>query len=162
MGFTDEDFQKAQTALNHQFYGGRDRSGTQLYKQAGNSIVVDVLSAIFRNLYDAMPYLFEDMQVGSFFSGVGAFEKSLSTFDQPVSEESEEPVSSDLNQLGTVSQSYGLGSRVYDADSIACCLNSNGGGGGVRTGWYRVTERKEPNANIPEAPRPESPHDAAG
>lgn len=40
MGFTDEDFEKAQ-AVN---------SNTQLYKQAGNSIVKDVLMAIFRQL----------------------------------------------------------------------------------------------------------------
>ena len=30
-----------------------------------------------KNLYDAMPYLFENMVVGSFFSGIGAFEKAL-------------------------------------------------------------------------------------
>jgi DNA (cytosine-5)-methyltransferase 1 len=40
MGFTDEDFYKAEKV----------NSNTQLYKQAGNSIVVDVLEAIFRNL----------------------------------------------------------------------------------------------------------------
>ena len=46
MGFEDEDFYKAE-AVN---------SNTQLYKQAGNSIVVDVLEAIFTNL---KPYLSE-------------------------------------------------------------------------------------------------------
>lgn len=40
MGFTDEEFSKAE-AVN---------SNSQLYKQAGNSIVVDVLEYIFRNL----------------------------------------------------------------------------------------------------------------
>lgn len=45
-GFDDEDFYKAE-AVN---------SNTQLYKQAGNSIVVDVLEAIFTNL---KPYLSE-------------------------------------------------------------------------------------------------------
>lgn len=40
MGFTDEDFHKAE-AVN---------SNTQLYKQAGNSIVVDVLKAIFEQM----------------------------------------------------------------------------------------------------------------
>lgn len=40
MGFTDEDFEKAQ-AVN---------SDTQLYKQAGNSIVVTVLEAIFKEM----------------------------------------------------------------------------------------------------------------
>ena len=81
MGFTDEDYYKAQAAMNENLYGGNDRSGSQLYKQAGNSIVVDVLCAIMGELYQAMPYLFEDMVVGSFFSGIGAFEKALSTFD---------------------------------------------------------------------------------
>jgi DNA (cytosine-5)-methyltransferase 1 len=41
MGFTDADFEKAE-AVN---------SNTQLYKQAGNSIVVDVLMAIFSKLF---------------------------------------------------------------------------------------------------------------
>lgn len=40
MAFSDEDFQKAE-AVN---------SNTQLYKQAGNSIVVSVLEAIFRQM----------------------------------------------------------------------------------------------------------------
>ena len=40
MGFADEDFEKAKKV----------NSDTQLYKQAGNSIVVDVLVAIFKNL----------------------------------------------------------------------------------------------------------------
>ena len=77
MGFSDEDFYKAQAAMNQNLYGGKDRSGSQLYKQAGNSIVVDVLCAIMKELYEAMPYLFDDMAVGSFFSGIGAFEKAL-------------------------------------------------------------------------------------
>lgn len=41
MGFDDEDFEKASQVC----------SNTQLYKQAGNSIVVNVLEAIFRNLF---------------------------------------------------------------------------------------------------------------
>ena len=40
MGFTDSDFDKAQ-AVN---------SNTQLYKQAGNSIVVNVIEAILKEL----------------------------------------------------------------------------------------------------------------
>lgn len=40
MGFDDEDFEKA----------AKENSNTQLYKQAGNSIVVNVLEAIFKNL----------------------------------------------------------------------------------------------------------------
>jgi DNA (cytosine-5)-methyltransferase 1 len=41
MGFDDSDFNKAKSA---------GLSDTQLYKQAGNSIVVDVLCAIFRQM----------------------------------------------------------------------------------------------------------------
>lgn len=42
MGFSDEDFEKAQSVPT---------SNTQLYKQAGNSIVVNVLEKIFKNLF---------------------------------------------------------------------------------------------------------------
>ncbi len=41
MGCSDEDFEKAQEV----------NSNTQLYKQAGNAIVVDVLEAIFSQLF---------------------------------------------------------------------------------------------------------------
>lgn len=44
MGFTDEEFDKA-AAVN---------SNTQLYKQAGNSIVVDVLVAIFSEMINSL------------------------------------------------------------------------------------------------------------
>lgn len=40
MGFTDDEFQKAESVV----------SNTQLYKQAGNSIVVDVLENVFRQI----------------------------------------------------------------------------------------------------------------
>jgi DNA (cytosine-5)-methyltransferase 1 len=50
MDFTDEDYEKARNALNRTFYNGADRSGSQLYKQAGNSIVVAVLEAIFKEM----------------------------------------------------------------------------------------------------------------
>lgn len=78
MGFSDSDFEKARTALIRRFYRGRDRADSQLYKQAGNSVVVNVLVAILRELRSSMPELFRDMKVGSFFSGIGAFEKALS------------------------------------------------------------------------------------
>lgn len=42
MGFDDEDFEKAERVPT---------SNTQLYKQAGNSIVVNVLEKIFKNLF---------------------------------------------------------------------------------------------------------------
>lgn len=49
MGFDDEDFEKA----------AKVNSNTQLYKQAGNSIVVNVLEAIFKNLLK--DYLWSDL-----------------------------------------------------------------------------------------------------
>lgn len=68
MGFSDRDFEAAKNA---------GISNSQLYKQAGNSIVVDVLYYIYVELYKAMPYLFDDLKVSSFFSGIGAFETAL-------------------------------------------------------------------------------------
>lgn len=44
MGFTDEEFRAAEEA----------NSNTQLYKQAGNSIVVDVLASLFNNIFEAL------------------------------------------------------------------------------------------------------------
>ncbi len=52
MGFDDSDFEKAKNALNEKFYKGKDKSSSQLYKQAGNSIVVNVLEKIFKNLLE--------------------------------------------------------------------------------------------------------------
>lgn len=95
MGFSDEDFLaakigdrgKARELLEKYPERGLEMmneadkmtmtSNTQLYKMAGNSIVVDVLYYIYLDLYKAMPYLFDDLKVGSFFSGIGAFEKGL-------------------------------------------------------------------------------------
>lgn len=68
MRFSDENFDAAQSV---------GISNSQLYKQAGNSIVVDVLYYIYRELYIAMPYLFDDLKLSSFFSGIGAFECGL-------------------------------------------------------------------------------------
>ncbi len=50
MGFDDDDFYKAKAALNKKYYNGRDKSNSRLYKMAGNSIVVDVLEAIFKKM----------------------------------------------------------------------------------------------------------------
>ena len=46
MGFTDEEFERAAQVV----------SPSQLYKQAGNSIVVNVLSAIWSTMLDELPY----------------------------------------------------------------------------------------------------------
>lgn len=75
MGFEDEDFWKAKEA---------GVSDSRLYKQAGNSIVVDVLFYIFLELYKAMPYLFDDIRLSSYFSGIGAFEKALKRLEKYV------------------------------------------------------------------------------
>lgn len=102
MGFSDEDFLAAKVGsrtkadeLLTEYKGDnvammdaadkiKQVSNSQLYKQAGNSIVVDVLYYIYKELYKAMPYLFEDLKVGSYFSGIGAFEKGLDRlFDNP-------------------------------------------------------------------------------
>lgn len=66
-GFSDENFKAAEKMV----------SNSQLYKQAGNSIVVDVLYYILVELYKAMSYLFDDLRLSSFFSGIGAFEIAL-------------------------------------------------------------------------------------
>ena len=50
MGQTDENFEKARQALIKNIYNGKDKASSQLYKQAGNSIVVNVLVEIFREL----------------------------------------------------------------------------------------------------------------
>lgn len=70
MGFSDEDYIKACNA---------GCKKTQIYKQAGNSIVVDVIYHIAKELFKAIPKLSENDQIGilSLFSGIGAFEKAL-------------------------------------------------------------------------------------
>lgn len=50
-GFSDKEFYKAKQALIEKYYKGKNRADTQLYKQAGNSISVSVLEAIFYNLF---------------------------------------------------------------------------------------------------------------
>lgn len=71
MGFSDNDFNSAHTV---------GVSNSQLYKQAGNSIVTDVLLHIYNSIYDVMPYLFDDLTLTSLFSGIGAFETALDRF----------------------------------------------------------------------------------
>lgn len=50
-GFTAEDFSKVRETLENRFYKGNDRSDTQMYKMAGNSISVEVLESIFISLF---------------------------------------------------------------------------------------------------------------
>ncbi len=68
MGFDDGDYRKVVNA---------GISNTQIYKQAGNSIVVEVVYAVLKELYEAMPYLFDKVDLIHLFSGIGAFEKAF-------------------------------------------------------------------------------------
>lgn len=63
MGFDDSDFEKAEKV----------NSNTQLYKQAGNSIVVNVLEKILENLIDKE----EHIRILELFGGIGACSKAL-------------------------------------------------------------------------------------
>ena len=63
MGFDDSDFEKAEKV----------NSNTQLYKQAGNSIVVNVLERILENLVDKK----EHIKILELFGGIGACSKAL-------------------------------------------------------------------------------------
>ena len=71
MGFSDDNFNSARNA---------GVSNSQLYKQAGNTIVSDVLLHIYNSIYDVMPYLFDNLTLTSLFSGIGAFEIALDRF----------------------------------------------------------------------------------
>lgn len=129
MGFSDQDFENARYALNRNIYNGSDRSSSQLYKQAGNSIVVDVLLHIMENLYSAMPYLFDDIQVGSFFSGIGAFEKALIQLEPGTVVDTADPGEDlELNQIGYINDYNGDANRVYDGKTVARALKAEAGG----------------------------------
>lgn len=67
MGFSDEDYHKA----------AKVTCKSQLYKQCGNSIVVNVVYEVLKNLFEAMPYLFENIKILDLFAGIGAFEKAF-------------------------------------------------------------------------------------
>ena len=121
MGFSDDDFEKAKYYSEEEVEKLNLRSlkkyknlppnekierisNSQLYKQAGNSIVVDVLYYIFKELYIAMPYLFENLRVSSYFSGIGAFEKALdklykhiNSISKPLHQSSDLIIEEDLN-----------------------------------------------------------------
>lgn len=101
MGFSDKDFSKAKYYTKEEAeeikksgkkykteideYGNEQivcLSDSQAYKQAGNSIVTNVLYEVYKELYLAMPELFDDLKLVSLFSGIGAFEKGLDMFDE--------------------------------------------------------------------------------
>lgn len=73
--FADEDFYKAQNS---------GLSDAQLYKQAGNSINVEVMCQVFKSLYRHNEDLFNDMRYISLFSGIGSFEKALDKLQEKI------------------------------------------------------------------------------
>ena len=96
MGFNDESFEKARyytdeerKELDRLFrkyrteydLQGKERaiklSDAQAYKEAGNSIVVNVLYYIFKELYKQYDEFSNGIKLCSLFSGIGAFEQGL-------------------------------------------------------------------------------------
>ncbi len=49
-GFTDNQFEAAKKALEEKHYNGRNKASSQLYKQAGNTIVIPVLAAVLQSI----------------------------------------------------------------------------------------------------------------
>ena len=87
MGFSNDDYDKI-NALNLS-----DRIARQL---AGNSIVIDVIVALYNDLYHSQPHLFTDnMRVLSVCSGIGAFKIALSEFYKKYYKYNTAPISAD-------------------------------------------------------------------
>ena len=101
MGFSDEAFYKAkyyskqeseEILKKHPKHKGKRifsheerierMSNTQLYKQAGNSIVVKVLEKVFESLIEIYPKHMNNIKVLSLFSGIGAFEEALKNLSE--------------------------------------------------------------------------------
>lgn len=96
------------------------------------------------NLYDAMPYLFDGMVVGSFFSGIGAFEKALTrlqTEPHEYSSISKEDMPN-LQQVGYINDYNGDANRVYSGDGVSRTLKADAGG----------VERKQDGTRFPARP----------
>lgn len=68
MGFNDTHYELAKKAIPNK---------DKLYYVCGNSIVVDVIFETYKEIYKVMPYLFDNLKVSSYFSGIGAFEVAL-------------------------------------------------------------------------------------
>ena len=100
MGFKDEFYEKARYYTNEERkeldklgkkykieydQHGNEKaiklSDAQAYKQAGNSIVVNVLYYLFKELKNQYPQFTNGIKVCSLFSGIGAFEQALEAID---------------------------------------------------------------------------------
>lgn len=75
MGFDDADYEAVKAA---------GVSNSQMYRQCGNSIVVDMLYSVLNALRSVLPELFDDLHLLSLFSGIGAFEKVLDKLGGPM------------------------------------------------------------------------------
>ncbi len=51
-GFNDTDYWNVRKALEEKFYKNKDKSDSRMYKMAGNSIVVNVVENIFKELFN--------------------------------------------------------------------------------------------------------------
>lgn len=51
MGFEDSDYYKVKDRLETQYYKGKEKSDTQIYKMAGNSVVVQLIEEVIKNIY---------------------------------------------------------------------------------------------------------------
>lgn len=135
MGFSDSAYEVASKVV----------SNSQLYKQSGNSIVVDVLYYILVELYKAMPYLFDDLKLSSFFSGIGAFETALDRLYESINSGNftkPHSYSPDCNQEENTNQVYNplknktqygwhFEQEVYLSKGIARALKAGGGSGNI-------------------------------
>lgn len=132
MGFSDADFNAAKSA---------GLSDTQLYKQAGNSVVTDVLFYIYIEIYKAMPYLFDDLKLTSLFSGIGAFEIALNRLYEVINSENtfinnqSDLPNNNLIKLGNIYPSGGQNGNIYSETGISPTISSGTtntkGNGGV-------------------------------
>ncbi len=78
MGFSKEDYENALASGS---------TIPRLYKQTGNSIVVNVVYEIYKQLQKYYPNEFKDLRMISLFSGIGAFEKALGRLYEDINKE---------------------------------------------------------------------------
>ena len=145
MGFDDQDFAKAQN-------GNPVMSDTQLYKQSGNSIVTNVLYYTYLNLYQAMPYLFDDIKLLSLFSGIGAFEKAFKMLQNYINDPNYSPndyrnaISENKPvKIGNVSSENSQAGTVYSDQNIAPTLCA--GCHGYAMGYILTENFQKPPTN---------------
>ena len=90
-----------------------------------------------------MPGLLNCGQTGGGLHGIGAFEKALTKLDTHKSAEPPSPIGEepDLQQIGYINDYNGDANRVYNGDGISRTLKADAGGGGAKTGWYKVVQK---------------------